>query len=146
MGALGATDTLGAAPVAGLQIFSVLSTLPLTTALLSGLKAQQSTCAECPLRVRFSVPARQGAPQSPAHRGLFPAPCMGEVQFKQRSRGPGSGAGCSGRAPVAASQIFSVLSCQRHTRLMWATASLLARYPGGGKAPAEGHAPRCQWR
>ena len=51
------------APVAGSQIFSVLSRLPLTSALPSEEKAQQNTQSECPLRVYFTAPARERTPQ-----------------------------------------------------------------------------------
>ena len=46
------------------QILSVLSQLPLSTLAPSGEKEQEVTGLECPLRVRFSSPARKGAARS----------------------------------------------------------------------------------
>ena len=52
------------APVSASQILSVLSQLPLSTLLPSGEKEQEVTMLECPLRVRFSTPAKEGATRS----------------------------------------------------------------------------------
>ena len=52
------------APVAASQILSVLSSLPLTTLAPSGEKEQEVTRLECPLNVRFSTPATEGAVRS----------------------------------------------------------------------------------
>ena len=49
------------APVAASQILSVLSSLPLSTLAPSGEKQQEVTNLECPLRVRFTAPAKKGA-------------------------------------------------------------------------------------
>ena len=46
------------------QIFSVSSQLPLSTLAPSGEKEQELTELECPLRVRFSTPAKEGAARS----------------------------------------------------------------------------------
>ena len=46
------------------QILSVLSQLPLSTLAPSGEKEQEVTGLECPLRVRFSTPAKEGAARS----------------------------------------------------------------------------------
>ena len=50
--------------MAASQIFSVQSKLPLSTLAPSGEKEQEDTQLECPLRVRFSRPARKGAARS----------------------------------------------------------------------------------
>ena len=50
--------------MAASQILSVLSSLPLSTLAPSGEKEQDITRLECPLRVRFSSPATEGAARS----------------------------------------------------------------------------------
>ena len=50
--------------MAASQILSVLSALPLSTLAPSGEKQQALTHKECPLRVRFSTPAKEGAARS----------------------------------------------------------------------------------
>ena len=52
------------APVATSQILSVLSSLPLSTLAPSGEKEQEITSLECPLRMRFSSPAKESVPWS----------------------------------------------------------------------------------
>ena len=52
------------APVAACQILSVMSQLPLSTLAPSGEKEQEATSPECPLMVRFSTPAKEGAARS----------------------------------------------------------------------------------
>ena len=52
------------APVVASQILSVLSSLPLSTLPPSGEKQQAFTQLECPLRVRFSTPAKEDAARS----------------------------------------------------------------------------------
>ena len=43
---------------------SVLSSLPLSTLAPSGEKEQEITSLECPLRMRFSSPAKESVPWS----------------------------------------------------------------------------------
>ena len=50
--------------MAASHILSVLSSLPLSTLPPSGEKEQAFTSPECPLRVRFSTPAKEGAARS----------------------------------------------------------------------------------
>ena len=50
------------------QILSVLSKLPLSTLAPSGEKVHAHTSPECPLRVRFSTPAKEARREQQARR------------------------------------------------------------------------------